>query len=578
MPQALGQGSSESVAAGDWFLFSSLRGYRLSSLGADLVAGLALAAIAIPAQMATADLAGLPPQIGFFAFFAGVLGFAAFGDNRTLCCAADSTIAPIFAGSLALLATGKDYPTFAAALALMVGVILMLAGVFRLGRIADFLSTPVLDGFFVGIAAHIIISQLPDILGIPTPLGEMPQRAEEMIDHAHAANPWALIIGLATLALAIVGKRISARIPMALIALIGATLAVIVFGLDQRGVAVLGHVPNALPRLSFPLLAGIEWAQIAPLSLIIANIVVVQTAATTRSFPSHARELPNINRDFIGAGAGNILAGIFGAFPVDASPPSTEIVVASGGRSQLSCLVAACLILLLLVFGTGLLAQVPRAALAGVLFYVALRIVRVREIANIYRRSPPEFLLVATTAAAIIFLPIGEGVAIGMALSLLYGVWSMTNVEAIVFERVPGTSVWWPATPASHGEKVPGVTVLGFQAPLLFLNATPLFRDIRAILQSATDKPKLIVLEGNSISQIDFTAATVMRKIIRECHDSHVDFAIARLESQHAQEAVRRFELDQVLGPNRIFHSVEEAIETLTGKRSGPANRAQRPL
>jgi len=551
--------------AGGWSIFRSFRGYRLAYVGNDLVAGLTLAAIAIPAQMATAHLGGFPPQIGFFAFIAGTLGFAAFGDNRFLCCGADSTITPIFAGSLALLTTtgSKDYALFAAALALMVGIALIAAGLFRLGRISNLLSIPVLDGFLLGIAAQILISQMPDVLGLNVHSGTAPQRVVEIVTHIRDRSPWTLSIGLGILALLIVSNQISARIPGALIGLVGATLAVVLFDLEKHGVAVLGSVPNVLPRLTIPLPSGVELAQLLPLSLIIAIIVMVQTSATTRSFPSDPGEPPNIDRDLIGAGAGNVLAGFFGAFPVDASPPTTEIVSATGGRSQLACLVAAAIIVLLLTFGTALLFHVPRAGLAGVLLYVALKIIQIDEIVKIYRESRPEFLLIIATAAAIILLPIGEGVAIGILLSLLHGMWSTANAKIIIFERVPRTSIWWPPTPHQSGEKVPGVLVVGFEAPLSFMNAARFRRGLRSILQNAAEKPELVVLEATGISHIDFTAAAGLRQVIHDCHASNVDFAIARLESPRAQEAVRRFGLDVALGPNRIFRSVDEAVKTL---------------
>ncbi len=540
-------------------MFRSFRGYKARFLPADLVAGMSLAAIAIPAQMATAHLGNFAPQIGFFAFLAGTLGFAAFGDSRYLCCCADSTITPIFAGSLAFIAaTGmKDYAMLAAALALMVGFSLIAAGTFRLGRISDLLSIPVTIGFLIGIAAHILISQLPGILGTAA----LPQRAADMLGALSAANPFTLAIAIGELALIIVVERLTPRIPAALIGLVVATCAVLFFRLEAHGVAVLGVIPSALPVPSIPVPSAAKLAELVPLALIIAIVVMVQTAATTRSFPSDPDDPPDLDRDLVGVGAGSIIAGLFGAFPVDASPPTTEIVAASGGRSQLACLIAAAILLILLLFGAELLRHVPQAALAGVLLFVALKIVRADQIATIYRQSRPEFLLIVATAAAIILLPIGQGVAIGIGLSLIHGIWSTASGTVIIFERVPGTTIWWPPTTHDRGERLAGVAVIGFGAPLSFLNADRFRRGVSAVLQSMS--AKLIILEANSISQIDFTAAATLREIIRECHANGVDFAIARLESVRAQEAVRRFGLDDVLGPGRIFRSVEEAIRTL---------------
>jgi sulfate permease, SulP family len=538
----------------------SFRGYRASFIASDLLAGLSLAAIAIPAQMATAQLGGFPPQIGFFAFFAGTVGFAAFGDSRVLCSCADSTITPIFAGSLALIAaTGtKDYALLAAALALLVGASLIGAGLFRLGRISDLLSIPVTIGFLIGIAAHILISQLPDVLGAHPP---MLQRLADIIAYVRAANPFTLAIALGEFVLVVILNRLSARIPAALIGLVVATLAVLFFRLEEHGVAVLGIVRSTLPVPTVSLPSANEVAELVPLTLIIAIVVMVQTAATTRSFPSSPLEPPNVNSDLIGVGAGSILAGIFGAFPVDASPPSTEIVAASGARSQLAAIIAAAFLLILLLFGAELLRHIPQAALAGVLLFVALKIVRVDQIGTIYRQSFPEFLLILATAAAIIVLPIGEGVGIGIGLSLIHGIWTTESGVIVVFERVPGTSIWWPPTSHQRGERLAGVAVIGFDAPLSFLNANRFHGGLDAVLQSTP--AKLVILEANGISQIDFTAAATLGEIIRECHAKHIDFAIARLESVRAQKALHRFGLDKVLRADRLFRSVEEAVKAL---------------
>ena len=197
------------------------------------------------------------------------------------------------------------------------------------------------------------------------------------------------------------------------------------------------------------------------------------------------------------------------------------------------------------------------------LLFVALRIVRVGQIATIYRQSLGEFFLILSTAAAIIVLPIEQGVGIGIALSLLHGIWSTTRAHVQVFERVPGTSIWWPTSPNLPGEREPGVIVAGFQAPLSFLNAYHFRRDILDALQSSPQKARLIVLEATGIVEIDFTAAQILRDLIRRCHADGVDFAIARLELVRAQAAMTRFGIDELLGPNRSFHSVEEAIKAL---------------
>ena len=551
-----------------WPLFSSLRAYRRVDLPADIVAGLTLAAIAIPEQMATARLGGFAPQIGFFAFIAGSVGFAMCGANRLLSCGADSTITPIFAGGLALLAASgsPDYQALAVALALMVGAMLIASGVFRLGGIANLLSTPVTVGFLAGISVHILVSQMPGVLGLPPPSGPMLARIAILAQHLGDANIFTLMIGFGVLAVVALSEAISAKIPGALIGLIAATLAVITADLEQRGVHVVGAVPASLPVPSLPDISLERWARLVPLSLLITIVVMVQTAATTRSFLSDPDQPADVDRDLLGAGAGSVLAGLFGAFPVNASPPRTGIVAETGGRSQVAGLFAAGLVLGLLAFGAALLRHVPEAGLGGVLLFVALRIIRLRQIVSIYRASFGEFMLIVATAAAIIVLPIEQGVGLGITLSLLHGIWSVTQTRLVQFDRVPGTTIWWPTSPHVAGERVPNVTVVAFQAPLTFLNAATFRSDVRHILRTSQPTPKLLVLEASGIPEIDFTAAQTLRDLIKACDASGVMVAVARLESLRAQDAFERFGIHDVLPRERVFHSVDEAVRTLAGK------------
>ena len=550
-----------------WPVFRSLGSYRPSYVPGDLIAGLTLAAIAIPEQMATARLGGFSPQIGFYAFIAGSLGFAVFGANRFLSCGADSTITPIFAGGLALLAASgsPDYQALAAALALMVGAMLVASGLFRLGGIANLLSTPVTVGFLAGISVHILVSQMPGVLGLPAPGGPMLQRIAELARQVGHANIYTVAIGLGVLAVVAGSEAVNARIPGALIGLVAATLAVIGAGLESKGVNVVGAVPGTLPVTSLPEISVERWARLVPLSFLIAIVVMVQTAATTRSFPSDPDKPADVDRDFIGVGAGSLLAGLFGAFPVDASPPRTGIVAETGGRSQLSGLFAAALVLALLAFGATLLQHVPDAALGGVLLFVALRIIRFRQIVKIFQESLGEFLLIAATAAAIIVLPIQQGVALGIILSLLHGIWSTTRARLVIFERVPGTTIWWPASPNITGERVPHVMVVGQQAPLSFLNVADFHADVLGLLQTVP-APRLLVLEASGMPEIDFTAAQGLLELFRECREQGVTVAVARLESLRAQDAFARFKLFDVLPRTCVFHSVDEAVRALAPK------------
>jgi MFS superfamily sulfate permease-like transporter len=334
-------------------------------------------------------------------------------------------------------------------------------------------------------------------------------------------------------------------------------------GLQAHGVTVLGVVPGGLPHLDLPVIGLGQGLQMLPLALLIALVAMVQTGATSRAFPSEPGAAPDVNGDYVGLGVGNLLAGLFGGFPVDASPPRTGIVRESGGRSQLAGLAAVGVVVLLLAFGAGLLTHVPQAALAGVLLFVAARIIRVRDMRAVAATSPAEFLLILGTAAAIVVLPIESGVAIGIGLSLLYGMWSSVNPRSYRLHRLAGTTVWWPTTPTSKGETLDGVVVVGFQAPLSFLNAERFRRVMLDAMAPDPEPVKLLVLEATGVIDIDYTAAQAFKDVIARARAAGAIFAVARLEAYNAQAAFDRLGLRQALGADRLFNSVNDAVAAL---------------
>ncbi len=554
----------EKTTSKSWPIFQSFAGWRWRDLGADAIAGLTLAAIAIPEQMATARLGGFTPQLGFLAIMAGALGFAAFGSNRFMSVGADTTITPIFAGSLALLAVAGSphFLTSAVLLAFMVGLLLLCGGLFRLGFIANLLSAPVTTGFLAGISGHILVSQVPALFGVLAPSGSMIQKLIALAGELRATNYLTLLIGFGVLVVILICERISQRIPGALIGLGGATVLVATLGLESKGVSALGMVAGVVPSLSIPEASIVDLVQIAPLAVIVALVIMVQTAATSRSFPSDLNRTPDVNRDFLGVGAANVLSGLMGVFPVNASPPRTAVVAETGGVSQLGALVCAVLVLILASFGSALLTHVPHAALAGVLLFVAQRIFRLSVMVDVFRRSLAEFGLIIATTFGILILPIQEGVAMGIILSLLHGLWTTTRARMIVLQRMPGSSIWWPINAAQPGETVVGVEVIAVQAPLTFLN----IYDFQAALQNLiarTTNTRVVVIESNAIVEIDYTAAQVLSSVIRRLRAQGVDVAFARLESVHAQQSFQRLGLAELVGADHVFRSVEGAVLAL---------------
>jgi MFS superfamily sulfate permease-like transporter len=427
---------------------------------------------------------------------------------------------------------------------------------------ADLLSLPVVVGFLAGIAVHIVVGQLPGLLGVPGPQGPLLVRLVDALGRAHDANPYTLVLGAAVLIAAIGAHSLSPRIPGALIGLVVAAIAAWHFGLAAHGVATLGTLSLGFPTVSLPAVDLDDLLHLLPLSITVAMVCMMQTAAVVRSYPSDSTMPDDVSRDFTGVGVGNLLAGVAGAFAVDASPPNTAVVVEAGGRSQAAPLIAATVVVLLATFAGGAGAYVPVAALDGVLVYIAIRIFRLDDMVRIARKTNGEILLVLASAALVVALPIERGVGLAIVLSLLHSVYLMARPACASLVRLPGTTIWWPPAKDIAGETVPGVLVFAPSAPLTFVNA----EYVRAHLDKALDaRPdvRLVVIEASGVALIDYTAAQTLVQVISRLRKRQIDVALARLESEDAAAAAARTGLLAALGQDHVFHSVEEAVRAL---------------
>ncbi len=541
-----------------------LSGYRAAYLPLDLVAGVTLVAIAIPEQLATAHLAGMPVVAGLYAFLAAVVMFALLGSNRTMSVGADSTIAPLLAAAVTAVAGAGSarYGSDMALLALLVGVVTIVVGVARMGWIADFLSEPVVTGFLAGIAVVIIVGQLPAVLGLPPVSGNAMAKLSGVLRHLDEINYYALAVAVGVFAVIVAGERVSRRVPGALIGVALALAASIAFDLSAKGVATLGMLPGGLPPLAAPAFsAHLVW-KLLPSAFAVALIVVTQTSATTRSFAELGGFETNVDRDFIGVGAGSVLAGFMGGFAVNASPPRSAVVASAGARSQVPGLVAGAIVVALVVAAKGILSDLPEATLGAVLIYVALRILRLRDLEAVYRFDKIEFGVAMATLATVVFLGVGPGILLAALLSILYRTWRSARPRDAVLGRVDGTTVWWPLTERPDVRTVPGVVAYRIDAPLYFANATH-FRDrVREVVAAATPPVHLFVLEASGIEDLDFTGGRMLLRVVHELHEHGVDFAVARATGETPRDTAR-LGLREHVADDHIFLTVEDAVRAL---------------
>ncbi len=534
------------------------------------MAGLMLVAIALPGQLATARLAGMPAAAGLIAFAAGSIAFAAFGGNRFISAGADSTIAPIFAGVIAAMAVSDPARHFqlAAMLALLVGAILVIAGSLKAGWLADLLSVPVTTGFLAGIAFHIIVGQLPAILGVPAPDPEehLLTRLADVLQRIPEANFYATTIGIAVLAMTIGTHWLGPRVPGALLGLATAGVATWHFELAERGVETLGALSAIAPTISLPVVGVGDVIGLLPLAGTVALVCMMQTAAVARSFPSTKGIPDDVSRDFVGVGAGSLIAGVTGAFAVNASPPSTAVVVEAGGRSQAAQLIAVAVIAALAATAGAAAAYVPRAALDAVLVYIALRIFRLGDMIRIARKSASEIALVAASILLVVLLPIQLGVGLAIVLSLMHNTYLLARPLSTRLERLKGTTIWWPPTRREESESIPGVLVFAPAAPITFINVEYIHGQLDKALAESKDV-RLVVIEANGVSLIDYTGAESFIDKIARLRSNGIDVALARLESNRAMSAAERSGLLDALGADHVFHSVEEAVRSLSADR-----------
>lgn len=548
-------------------LLTSLAGYRRTWLVPDMLAALTLLVIAVPEQLATSRLAGMPPITGLYAFVAGTIAFALLGSNPQMSVGADSTIAPLFAVALAHLAPAQspEYVALAGILAVTVGIFVAAVGLLRMGWIADFLSTPIITGFLAGVSIIIVVHQLPDVLGLPSVSGSTIHRVVTVVRHLGHANGWTVAIAAGVLAMVVGAERIDKRVPGALFGLVASTALVAGASLRQQGVAVIGTIAHGAPHLGLRELSWAHIGSVVPVAAVVALVVISQSAATSRAFADQGGYDVDIGRDFVGAGAGSIVAGLSGSFPVDASPARTAAVATAGGKSQLSGLGAAAVVVLL-VPAAGALHDVPVATLGAILIFVASRIFHLRDLLAVERFDLFEFALAAVTLVTVAFVGVQQGIALAVALAILDRTRLSARPSVHVLGRFPGTTSWGPVGEGEANE-VAGVKVLLFAAPLYYANAQHFRTQLLRALASTDSAMHTLVFDVIGMHDIDFTGTRVLAKLLDDLDARHVTVGIAR-SGAHLRANLERSGILARIGPDNVFDNVDQAVNTLLARRS----------
>jgi high affinity sulfate transporter 1 len=541
-------------------LFEGIR--PLSRAGAirDALAGVQLAAMNIPQALGYARIAGMPVVTGFYTLLLPLLAFAVFGSSRYLVVAADSATAAILAGgvsSMAPLASAR-YVALAGTVALLTAGLLLLARILKLGFLADFLSQTVLVGFLTGVGFQVGIAVFGGMLGLEI---ESHKTVIQLIEIYHGLSQ----IHLPTVALSAVIvagvfaiARISPKIPGPLIAVAGAIAASATWNFAGHGITVIGPVAGGLPHLGMP---DVRWRDAEPLIGIATScfvMIVAQSAATARVYAERHQQRLDENEDLVGLAVANASAAFSGTFVVNGSPTQTAMVESSGGQSQLAQVATAGMVALVLLFVTHPLQYLPRCVLGSIVFIIAIKLVDLRGLASIRRESPGEFALAATTAAVVVLIGVEQGIVLAMVLSLLRIVRHSYRPHTGVL--VAGEGGTWELTPAVPGTFTePGLVMYRFSAALFYANAGYFSEEIRAIVGPAPTPVRWLVVDAEAITNIDYTAARVVRQLLRDLAASGVTVAFARV-AFFLRADLDRHHLTDVIGKENLFARIHDAL------------------
>jgi sulfate permease, SulP family len=543
-----------------WPVLEGVLPIERSRVPAEALAGFTLAAVGIPEVLGYAKIAGMPLVTGLYTLLLPLAVYAVLGSSRHLVVAADSATAVILAAALTGLAvTGSErYVRLAGLAALLTGGLLFLARAARLSFLANFLSRTVLVGFLTGVGIQVAAGQVPDMLGV-TAAGHqtLPKLANTVraLPHVHWGD---VAISIAVIVVVVVARRINRRIPGLLIAVIIAIIVSYASGLAGHGVAVIGSVPRGLPSLGLPALGRHDIAALLGAAVSMFVVILAQSAATSRAYAGKYEEPFSEATDLVGLGAANVAAAFSGTFVVNGSPTKTQIVDSAGGRSQLSQLAASAVVLIVLVLLTGPLAYLPDAALAAVVFVIAVELVDVKGMRNILASRKQEFVVALVTAVAVVVLGVEYGIALAIIASMVDHLRHSYNPLNSVLVKSPEGH--WHAVPAEPGARTEeGLVIYRFGTSLYYANANRLTEDV-AMLIAHGGPLRWMVIDFAAIGDVDYTASAVLLNVVEHVHQHHVHLAFSSVLGP-VRHQLDGYGISEALGQAAYFETPGEVLK-----------------
>ena len=528
---------------------------------AEVIAGVTLAALAVPEVMGYAKIAGMPVVTGLYTMLLPVVVFAVLGSSRHLVVGADSATAAILAAGIAGMAAkaSPHYVALAGMLAILAGALLLLARIARLGFLADFLSRTMLVGFLTGVGIQVASGQVAGMLGVSGGGGHAVTELRDALRHIGATSATTVAVSLSVILVLVIGQRLAPKLPWAVLTVIGAIVASAALDLQAHGVATLGTIPSGLPSIGTPDIPLSDVPKLLGTAVSMFVVILAQSAATSRAYATKFGDSFHEDVDLVGLSFANVSAGMTGTFVVNGSPTKTEMVDSAGGRSQLAQLTSAAAVLAVLLFLTGPLSYLPTAALSAIVFLIALRLVDVLGMRRILRLRPFEFGVALTTALVVVFVGVEEGIVLAIALSVIIHLRHSYRPHDRLLVATPRGS-WRTAQIEAAKQTLPGLVIYRFAASLYYANAGRFEEELTALADAARPPLRWLCVACDAMEDIDYSGSLTLRTVQDELSRRGVTLVLCGVPDQVRAE-LDRDGLTELIGAGHVFPWPDDVVE-----------------
>lgn len=551
--------------------------YPRDWLRLDLIAALTSWGVMVPVALAYASLAGMPAAVGIVTAMVALTAYALLGTSRHIKVTTSSTMAVMSVSVVTPLANGDPalFISLTTTLACIVGVMLVAAGLLKLGFLSEFLAKPVVTGFVLGVSITILVGQLPKLFGVPSTSGSFFDQVVGLVQQLPETNPWDLAIGGAALGLILVLRRIDRRIPAPLVALVLSILAVTIFDLTARDVAVVGPVPTGVPLPSIPAFPLGNLFLLATGAAGIVFLALGESIGSARSFSSKHGYRIAPDQELIALGASNLSAGLFGGFAVDASLSQSATGEVAGNRTQLASLATAALLLATALFLAPLFQNLPQAVLGAIVIASVLSLVDIPELRRYVDQRRTDFALALVALFGVLTTSVLTGLVIAAGVSVVLLLYRASQPALTTLGRIPGSRDGFGDVSRNPGaQPVPGVLTLRLDTPLYYFNASEVETQVLSMVEAADPRPTTVILDIGATSDLDVTTADMLLELLRALGELGVSLSLAQVKGQ-VRDRMRRVALMDAIGANHVFLSVPLAVEAATkGGQSAVAGEA----